>query len=336
MCAYPAGVKVDQLAEALSNIAPRCDIGSAVVHVGTNDCASSNDVDSVLQDFQHLIPVVRRVFPSALVAYTAILPQGRCQLQTIRSLNQRLAMLCEREKVSFLQENNLYTPAGLVATSLFNSDRLHLNERGAGVLLRQIKRFLSPADNLKDLNRHRDLQHARHTEPEANTSGPPCRPPTNLNHDEMRDSTRQMSNALPSRSVESATSTMVASIGDYVNAGRNLGVPVSSSQSGVNTIARVPVELSGPDTTLADAASAAHLQPPFSRQRPDYTEAATDPSYHYQPSLYGHYARPVVPWRSHRTVSKYQCRSTQRHSSQRSSQPYSRSHFPFPTGSIRT
>ncbi|KAK7465979.1 hypothetical protein BaRGS_00037466, partial [Batillaria attramentaria] len=83
---------LNSLQQSLTGCKPRSDIEKVVVHVGGNDLDSldTDTSDDLTTPLSQLLSELRRVFPSAHIGFTTILPRKRISLARTSNANTLL------------------------------------------------------------------------------------------------------------------------------------------------------------------------------------------------------------------------------------------------------
>ena len=178
------GTTTARLSASMDNTEPRQDVNHVVFQVGTNDLtiqisANNNMIDS----FSKLIDSARRIFPRARIGISSILPRRGIPLTTVLRLNRSLETMCNKRNVALIGDQSMFlAKTDSFPRHLFKSDKIHLNQKGVGVLLAAIKRHLLPDTSRKPQRpdhpppRLADLPPREQQESQNGRSRPP-RPP---------------------------------------------------------------------------------------------------------------------------------------------------------------
>ncbi len=113
--------------------------------VGTNDLRF--DACAIYQGILTVVAQVRRVFPSASVVVTAILPRGNNLLehdQTIAETNALLNLGAESHAFRFFNPHDAFLCNHQTPCALFQPGNLHLTAEGYGLLSRLLATYLRP------------------------------------------------------------------------------------------------------------------------------------------------------------------------------------------------
>ena len=156
------GITTTKLSASVDNTELRQDIHNVVFHVGTNDLNIQKAANRVLVDnFSKLIDSARRTFPRAKIGITGLLPRKGIPLKTVLTLNKSLESMCNKRNVSLIGDQSMFFASiDSFPRHLFTSDKVHLNEKGVGVLMASVKRHLAPEQDVS-----RELQRPDHPPP---------------------------------------------------------------------------------------------------------------------------------------------------------------------------
>lgn len=113
------------------------------IYVGENDIANEASTETVLKDTQHLLALIRERSPNTPIVYIAIKPSPSREkyLLKVKAANERISdYLATQKNMSFIDVYSLMlTPDGKSRPELFLSDRLHLNQLGYDIWIKEIK-----------------------------------------------------------------------------------------------------------------------------------------------------------------------------------------------------
>ena len=139
--------KVVDVTAALSECAVRGDVRRVALHVGGNDIHKDCSKEMLSQDLSDLLGVAKRVFPSAIIAVTALLPRKQLSLRFIDALNDELRQTCAYHNVAFILEDKFVDEKSKMIRSLFSTDGIHLSVSGLSLWLRRVIQFLAIHEN---------------------------------------------------------------------------------------------------------------------------------------------------------------------------------------------
>lgn len=135
------GARVSDITASLKHSARRDDIKRVAVLVGGNDLCKDTPKETLLTDFSNLLPELKRVFPCAKLAVSALLPKKPVPLHVIIALNREIQRLCAEVGVVYFIEPR-FVSRGTVVKSCFSSDGVHLSSSGLSLWLRQVSAIL--------------------------------------------------------------------------------------------------------------------------------------------------------------------------------------------------
>ena len=155
------GLTIDKLSTVLDATQPRPDIQNVVCHVGTNNLSIQKDLNTaIIQKMSTLIQSLKSAFPEANIGITGLIPRKGILLKSILALNQSLASLCVSKGVSLIGDKSMFLATiESFPRHLFLGDKVHLNEKGVGVLVTSIKSYLSPNRKVRTPNVRKVIQH---------------------------------------------------------------------------------------------------------------------------------------------------------------------------------
>ena len=134
-----AGLTIESLTDIISSTQTCTEITRIVAHVGTNDIDMGKSETSIMENMKTLASQIGKTFPEATLAFTGIIPQKGKKLLDISSLNDQLKHYFNELGIDFIFQKRDFFARNAFPSHLFNKDKYHLNERGIGVLLREIK-----------------------------------------------------------------------------------------------------------------------------------------------------------------------------------------------------
>ena len=131
-------------------------IKSVTVHVGTNDLSSGSSDDEICTGIGLVLDKLKDVFVSADIFISGLLPQKGILLERVTLLNEALRGVCRDRGATLIWDRHSFLAKDHFPSHLFSSDKLHLNEKGIGILLRGIKAAISGPvkmhGSLEDIN----------------------------------------------------------------------------------------------------------------------------------------------------------------------------------------
>ena len=133
------GLTISQATEIIEGTQQYSSIETVTVHVGTNDLANGHSDDEIIDNINLMISKLRAVFPNASVFISGILPQKGTLLGRIVKLNGKLLDICHENAATLISDRKQFLAKDNFPSHLFTKDKLHLNEKGLGVLLRGFK-----------------------------------------------------------------------------------------------------------------------------------------------------------------------------------------------------
>ena len=123
--------------------------GMVVFFAGTNDIASGKSAQTVFEDFQQFVSVVRSDVPTVPIVYISITPAPSrwAQLDTVKAANRLIKDYCRHhQNLRFVDLFRYYlTPQGGPRPELFVADQLHMNPAGYVIWKKAIAPLLPPA-----------------------------------------------------------------------------------------------------------------------------------------------------------------------------------------------
>ena len=133
----------------------------ATIVVGTNDCASQDDAETILSDYKFLLQAAKE--KADTVTVSSVCPrtddteaQGRVDI-----VNAELAVLCADMDCEFVNnDNNFKTSDGSVNDCYLSTDGLHLARYGTNRLARNLKLPMTGDDVTKDARRRQPQKRA--------------------------------------------------------------------------------------------------------------------------------------------------------------------------------
>ena len=112
-------------------------LGIIVIHVGTNDVAKGSP--TLVHDMEHLITNIQIKASRAEIHLSSICPRRDNYDQEVIQINRDLKSLSEKLDCSFINHGNGFRYMdGSVDATVFH-DKVHLNTKGTGKLVRRIQ-----------------------------------------------------------------------------------------------------------------------------------------------------------------------------------------------------
>ena len=138
------GLTTNKLTSILDKQKTRSDVKHVICHVGTNDLSELKANNKALLDnYSLLIDSIKRAFPMATIGLTGLIPRKGIQLQTVLGMNKTIQSLCQRKGVTLIGDKTMFfSNTNSFPHYLFQGDKVHLNEKGVGVLVASMKRHL--------------------------------------------------------------------------------------------------------------------------------------------------------------------------------------------------
>ncbi|WP_419600161.1 GDSL-type esterase/lipase family protein [Thiolapillus sp.] len=141
------GATVNDVTASLSKCSPRNDVKTVIIHVGGNDMKTDIDPPTLKSQYKQCIIQLKHAFPQARVLFTDIPPRKKTPSEALHGCNECLCNLCEEETIGFIPLfSDLQEAEKTLFAKYFDSDGIHLNERGvAHMLMRIIRHLRQPA-----------------------------------------------------------------------------------------------------------------------------------------------------------------------------------------------
>ena len=108
--------------------------GLFIIHVGTNDLPLNKTSNEIAEEIVNLAESVKK--PSSSIVISDIVTREDGYKTKADQVNKILEEICGKEVISLIQNNNINSNRHL------NRSRLHLNDTGVSVLVRNFKTFL--------------------------------------------------------------------------------------------------------------------------------------------------------------------------------------------------
>ena len=141
-----AGAKVCDITTSLKNTERRDDVKRVVVLAGGNDLTKDTSTETLLKQFEDLLAELKRVFPGAKLAVSALLPRKSIPLRFIIAFNHQLQRTCAKAGVIYFIEQN-FVRRNEVVKSCFSGDGVHLSTSGLSLWLKQVIAILEISRN---------------------------------------------------------------------------------------------------------------------------------------------------------------------------------------------
>jgi len=141
------GATIGDMIDVLSSSTPTENITKCILHVGTNNITTSltkEEMSRIITQYDELLSTAQIIMPAAEIAVSAIPPQRPWMKSPIcAAFNARLQSLCADRKVLFLSHIQLWQrDLHNRLDPLILRDKVHLSNKGLGLLLRDVKSFL--------------------------------------------------------------------------------------------------------------------------------------------------------------------------------------------------
>ena len=108
--------------------------GLFIIHVGTNDLPLNKTSNEIAEEIVNLAESVKK--PSSSTVISDIVTREDGYKTTADEVNKILEEICDKKSMPLIRNNNINSNRHL------NRSRLHLNDTGVSVLVRNFKTFL--------------------------------------------------------------------------------------------------------------------------------------------------------------------------------------------------
>jgi lysophospholipase L1-like esterase len=136
------GLTTDRLTAILSATKPKPDVDTVILHVGGNDLKKnmpSEECNMFESSLRQCIAQAKETFPNAHIALTGIIPRKGFSPNIIKGSNASMRSLCQQANAIFIPVlSHFIRDNSPNFKSLYDTDGIHINERGIAVLVKQM------------------------------------------------------------------------------------------------------------------------------------------------------------------------------------------------------
>lgn len=117
-------------------------IKNIIIHIGGNDLSNGDNLDSIVQNYEELLRLLRSVCDKETVLMVSGIPP-RYNMDTYQ-LNEVLHRMCQDLNIQFIDHDEwFHDDQGYVKTYLYGRDGIHLSKKGTSALLKSINQYVS-------------------------------------------------------------------------------------------------------------------------------------------------------------------------------------------------
>jgi len=138
--AFP-GAKIETVESKLSVLlSVGTEVKQVIIHAGTNN-VGRDSLEEIETKFRNVYEEVRKYQPGCEVVFTSLLPRGDCKMKNdmamqVNNLLERL--VSHLEGARYVDCTNIFMVEGLIDTSMFSKDGLHVSKKGTETWARSI------------------------------------------------------------------------------------------------------------------------------------------------------------------------------------------------------